>query len=70
MYRKQEKAYELYDLRNDPGEFTNIADQHEDIVQMMESQMREEIQASITKIKKVPLDAKTIERLKALGYFK
>jgi choline-sulfatase len=69
VYRKQEKAYELYDLRNDPGEFHNIADQHDDIVKMMESQMKGEIQTSITKIKKVPLDPKTIERLKALGYF-
>jgi len=34
---RPEKNWELYDLRSDPGEKTNVADQHPDVVKQMEA---------------------------------
>lgn len=70
IYNTSKKTFELYDLENDPSEFQNVADQHSDIVRMLTNQFKGEIQSSIIKIRKVKLDQKTIERLKALGYIK
>ena len=70
IYHLDKKKYELYDLQSDPGELYNIADQHSDIVEKLTTQIKKEIKSSITKVRKVELDAKTIERLKTLGYIK
>jgi len=35
-----EKGFELYDIKNDPGEVENLADEHPDIVKEMQSELR------------------------------
>ncbi|MHC4166832.1 MAG: hypothetical protein ACYSWQ_07740 [Planctomycetota bacterium] len=35
-----EKGFELYDIQNDPGETKNLADEHPEIVEEMQVQIR------------------------------
>jgi arylsulfatase A-like enzyme len=50
-YREARTGLELYDLENDPGETTNLADRHPDIVarmQVLASAMREDLGDDLT----------------------
>ena len=57
---------ELYDVRQDPGERTNVADQHPQIVQAMQTQLRKLAASSAKPEARVAPEA--AERLRALGY--
>ena len=37
----ENKQFELYDLTEDPGETTDIADKHPDVVKEMKAQLRQ-----------------------------
>ena len=56
---------ELYDVRNDAAEATNVADKHQNVVQAMHAQLTKLQAATVAEAKAAPEAA---ERLRALGY--
>lgn len=56
---------ELYDLRNDAGETTNLAGKHPNVAYAMQAQLTKLQAAAVTEAKAAPEAA---ERLRALGY--
>ena len=56
---------ELYDVRNDAAEATNVAAKHQNVVQAMQAQLAKLRAATIAEAKVAPEAA---ERLRALGY--
>ena len=67
-----QKNIHLYDLRNDPLEENNLADQNQNIVKKMEkllSEIREKLQANFEETPLTDEETKKIEaELKKLGY--
>jgi hypothetical protein len=62
---------EIYDLRSDPGERSNVAEAHREVVQAMMRELdRWEARYGVAARPRaaVELDAETVERLRALGY--
>ena len=60
---------ELYNLEEDPGELTNLAERERDRVEAMESALAEVLQAERTASGGAAMDEETLEKLRSLGYF-
>ncbi len=62
---------QLFDIREDPGERSNVAGQYPDVVRMLQEQLQKikhEAQRQAYKEQKKSIDSQTQDRLKALGY--
>ena len=63
---------ELYQLESDPGETTNVRDDHRDLYYTMLAQLQETMVAADTqgRANEVTLSERTLEHLRALGYIR
>jgi arylsulfatase A-like enzyme len=61
---------ELYDIERDPGERTNLASEHPDVVVRLRAQLAERLRAapSVPDDARVAVDAELAQELSALGY--
>jgi len=62
---------ELYDMDADPGERTNVADRHPDVVQRLEAEVARFVATSASHAAEpdgAPLDPEVLEQLRKLGY--
>jgi arylsulfatase A-like enzyme len=67
LVAEEEKTRELYDLAADPGELTNVADQHPEKVRDLDAALAD-WRKSQKGAKRQVLSPEDAERLKALGY--
>lgn len=60
---------ELFDLRRDPGEQTDLAQQHPELVRRLELRLRRLVESEeAIEGQAIELDPETLEQLRALGY--
>jgi arylsulfatase A-like enzyme/Flp pilus assembly protein TadD len=59
---------ELYDLSQDPAEKTNIIQSHAPEVQKFEAQLKQVMGDGAEKVETTPVDQRTMDQLKSLGY--
>jgi hypothetical protein len=62
---------EMYDWKEDPADISNLWDKHSGLGKLMQRRLEEWVGLVVTKQKvsrPAPADAKTLERLRSLGY--
>ena len=60
---------ELYDIEADPGERTNLAERHPEILKAMRGELAQLIESNRVRAKEaIPVDEETKRQLEALGY--